>query len=213
MSTPSKAKSEVQAKTTTPVAGSQLRAISPADFTNVRINRSMLRQVILSYQANQRRGLASTKTRGLVRGGGRKPWRQKGTGRARTGSIRNPIWRGGGTIFGPSSRRNHSQAIPGRLKQQALAAALYIQAKANKLKILRMEAPITKAKDVAKLYPQVLILRKVLLVVPDASLRAGFSNFPNICSVLASRINALDVMAAHNIIFVNDAYDKVKGRI
>jgi len=191
----------------------QLQDIPSSDFIGVKINRQMLRQVILSYQANQRRGLANTKTRGLVRGGGRKPWRQKGTGRARTGSIRNPIWRGGGIIFGPSSNRNYTQIIPDKFKRIALAAALHIQAKAKKLKIVKMATPILKTKDAAKQYSQILVLRDVLLVVPDASYKIGFNNFPNIRSVVSSRINALDVMAAHNIVFVNDTYERLTTRL
>lgn len=199
---------QVDTKTNT-----QVQTISDSEFKDVKINRVQLRQVILSLQANQRRGLANTKSRGQVRGGGRKPWRQKGTGRARTGSIRNPIWRGGGIIFGPTSNRNHSQIITATFKRQSLASALHIQAKADKLKTVKIDAPVTKAKDAKVAYTELLVLRRVLLVVPSPDFGLGFRNFENMVVKNYQKINALDILTAHNIVFVNDTFDKVKTRI
>ena len=88
--------------------------LDPFVFDGV-INRDLIHQAVVSYQANQRRGLANTKTRGEVRGGGKKPWRQKGTGRARVGSIRSPLWRGGGVTFGPRPR-SYRKDLPKKMK-------------------------------------------------------------------------------------------------
>lgn len=210
MANPNKPKSEVVVKTQT---STQVQAISDSEFKDVVINRTQLRQVILSLQANQRRGLANTKSRGQVSGGGRKPWRQKGTGRARTGSIRNPIWRGGGIIFGPTSNRNHGQTITATFKRQSLASALHIQAKADKLKTVKMETPIAKAKDAKTTYPELLTLRRVLLVVPSADFGLGFRNFANTVVKNHQKVNALDILTAHNVVFVNDTFASVKARI
>lgn len=96
------------------------------EFWKGRISEFALHEAITAYQANRRLGAASTKTRGEVRGGGRKPWRQKGTGRARAGSIRSPIWVGGGRIFGPKPR-NFRKALPRKLKRRATASAWAIR--------------------------------------------------------------------------------------
>lgn len=96
----------------------------PDRLFSVKVKPALVHQVVVATQANSRAVLAHTKTKGEVRGGGRKPWKQKGTGRARQGSIRNPQWRGGGVVFGPRSNRNFSQKVNKRMKQSALAMVL-----------------------------------------------------------------------------------------
>ncbi|EKD78551.1 MAG: hypothetical protein ACD_41C00327G0002 [uncultured bacterium] len=96
----------------------------PERLFSVKVKPALVHQVVVATQANSREVLAHTKTKGEVRGGGRKPWKQKGTGRARQGSIRNPQWRGGGVVFGPRSNRNFSQKVNKRMKQSALAMVL-----------------------------------------------------------------------------------------
>lgn len=96
----------------------------PGRLFGVKVKPALVHQVVVATQANSRSVLAHTKTKGEVRGGGRKPWKQKGTGRARQGSIRNPQWRGGGVVFGPRSNRNFSQKVNKRMKQSALAMVL-----------------------------------------------------------------------------------------
>ncbi len=186
--------------------------VSPEEFAQVKTNPQVLRQVVLGYLANQHRSTAHTKTRGNVSGGGRKPWRQKGTGRARTGSTRNPIWRSGGIVFGPSNRRNYGHALPARLRRQALSSALALKAKAGKLKLLELSEPLTRARDVKSQLPQLYSMRRVLLIVPNEKFKAAFRNLPNIFPVIGSRINALDILSAQNVVFINDTYKKVKGR-
>jgi len=115
------------------------------------VNTKCLYQVIHSYLANQRKGLAATKTRGEVSGGGRKPWKQKGTGRARVGSIRSPLWRHGGVVFGPHPR-DFSYEVPQKIKNLALKSSLNAKVKENNLIILdnlKLDKP--KTKDAAQI--------------------------------------------------------------
>ena len=110
------------------------------------VNEALLHQAVVAYMANQRQGTSAVKTRAQVRGGGRKPWRQKHTGRARQGSIRSPHWRKGGIVFGPSPR-DYRLAIPARLKRQALASALAQRASEGQVRVvseLAFEAPKTQ---------------------------------------------------------------------
>ena len=110
------------------------------------LNQALLYQAVKRHLANKRMGTAATKTRGLVRGGGRKPWRQKGTGRARSGSTRSPIWVGGGTVFGPQPR-SYKQKMPRRMRRLATAIALSEKLRAGELVFLnefKFEAPKTK---------------------------------------------------------------------
>ena len=99
-------------------------------------NLAALHQTISAFRANQRKGLAATKTRGEVSGGGKKPWRQKGTGRARSGTSRSPIWRSGGTVFGPHPR-DYSYSIPKKVRKKAWISALSMKLKENKMVILK----------------------------------------------------------------------------
>ncbi|MFH0905656.1 MAG: 50S ribosomal protein L4 [bacterium] len=193
---------------------SKLQIISVDEAPKTRLlGAIMLRQILLSYQSNQRRSTASTKTRGMVSGGGRKPWRQKGTGRARVGSSRNPIWRGGGAAFGPSTARNFQQLIPIRLRQQALATVLSLKAQAGRLKQANLDNPIVKVSDLKKQLPELLNIRKALLIIPDATWARGVANLPNLWPVTVARVNPLDIASAHTVIFVNNTYSQIKDRL
>ena len=121
--------------------------ILPKEIFEVPMNSDLVHQVLISYNANKRQNTAHTKTRGEVRGGGRKPWRQKGTGRARHGSIRSPLWKGGGVTFGPRNEKNWLKDIPKKMKKKALFKVLSEKAKNNLLVVLdkmEMEKPKTK---------------------------------------------------------------------
>ena len=118
-----------------------------------KINMSLLHQAVVTYLANQRKGLASTKTRGEVRGGGRKPWRQKGTGRARVGSIRSPLWKGGGATFGPKPR-DYSQKMPQRMKALALKSALNAKLNDKELMVIDdIKLRSHKTKECSEVFP------------------------------------------------------------
>ena len=116
----------------------------------VEVNQALLHQAIVMYEANKRQGTSSTKTRGEVRGGGRKPWRQKGTGRARHGSIRSPQWRGGGVVFGPRPRE-WRQAMPKKARRAALRSALSAKVASGDLVVLdKLEIPEPKTQHMAQ---------------------------------------------------------------
>src|SRR3989338_3086495 len=117
-----------------------------SEIFNAKVNKVLLHQVLAMYMANQRQGNASTKTRGEVRGGGQKPWGQRGTGRARAGSIRSPLWRGGGIIFGPRVR-DFSYSLPQKARRLALLEAIKSKIQANDIVIfdkIEIERPKTK---------------------------------------------------------------------
>ncbi len=121
------------------------KILLPKEIFDVKINHDLIHQVVVSQMANQRKVLAQTKTRGEVSGGGKKPWRQKGTGRARHGSIRSPLWRGGGITFGPRKEKVFKKTIPKKIKRKALLMILTAKAKSNLL-ILLDKLKLEKAK-------------------------------------------------------------------
>jgi large subunit ribosomal protein L4 len=133
-----------------PVYNIQGEQVSEAELRDdifaVRVNEALMHQALVRQLANARLGTHKAKTRGEISGGGRKPWRQKGTGRARQGSIRAPHWRGGGTVFGPAPR-SYEQKMPRKMRRQALRSALSVKASASQVKVLdafEMSEPRTK---------------------------------------------------------------------
>jgi len=124
----------------------------PKEIFDVKLNPDLVHQVATSQMANRRQVIAHTKDRGEVRGGGKKPWRQKGTGRARHGSIRSPLWKGGGVTFGPTKERNFKKIIPKKMKRKALFMVLSAKAKENLLIILdTLKLPLPKTKVISQI--------------------------------------------------------------
>jgi large subunit ribosomal protein L4 len=158
--------------------------------------------------ANGRENLAVTKTRGLVRGGGKKPWKQKGTGRARFGSSRNPIWRGGGIVFGPTGEENYSKQLNTKAKRTALRQALSLAAKADKIAVIEDITPKEgKTAELNKVLTKVEATRRVLLVVETKStelLRAS-RNLQDVQVVSAKYLTVFDILNADRIVFTNSA--------
>ncbi len=186
----------------------------PKEIFEVKINPNLVHQVVISQMANRRQVLANTKTRGEVRGGGRKPWRQKGTGRARHGSRRSPIWRGGGITFGPRKDRVFKKKINKKMKRQVLFMVLSGKVKNNMLVVLedlKVEKPKTKL--------MVAILKKLpskeqsaLIVLPkmDKSLITASRNIPNIKTIQAKDLNALDLLSLKYLIMPKEAIKLIK---
>lgn len=179
----------------------------------------LLAEAVRIQDSNARKGLAHTKTKGEVSGGGKKPWRQKGTGRARAGSIRSPLWRGGGITFGPRSKRNWNLKINKKAKRKALFMALSDKVTENQLIALESIA----LKEVkTKLFLQVLEAfakkikdfgRKTLVVIPQANadLQTASRNIPNITMVLADSLNVKDVLIADNVLVLQDSFPIIES--
>jgi large subunit ribosomal protein L4 len=188
-----------------------------------KVNTGVLYQAVLMYRANLRRGLASTKTRGEVSGGGRKPWRQKGTGRARVGSSRNPLWRKGGVVFGPHPERVFGFSLPKRIKLAALKSSLNAKLNENNLLILddlKIDSP--KTKEVAKILSNLKLNNKsrqqtALLILEDINdnVKRGFRNISFLDTVKAANINAYDILKVKKLIAtfngIKILVDRIKG--
>ncbi|MBZ1356155.1 MAG: 50S ribosomal protein L4 [Candidatus Nealsonbacteria bacterium] len=186
--------------------GEELKKIDVSDDVfNVEPNFDLLHQVVVSQMSNRRQGTAHTKDRGDVSGGGKKPWRQKGTGRARHGSTRSPIWKGGGVTFGPRSDKNYKRVIPKLMKRKALFMVLSAKLKDNEMKVLdKIELNNHKTKgaiEVLNNFPEI-IKKNTLLILPDTnkSVLLGFRNIPKIELMQAKDLNALDLLSFKNII-------------
>ncbi len=174
-------------------------------------NHELLKAAYVAYQANGRQNLAVTKTRGLVRGGGRKPWKQKGTGRARFGSSRVPIWRGGGITFGPTGQENYSKQMNTKAKRLAIRQALSLAAVENKVSVIEdIVSKDGKTAELARLLAKIGATRNILIIVDNKSpeLVRAARNLPNVKVVSANYVNVYDVLNADSIIF-NQAALKV----
>jgi len=174
----------------------------------------LLQQAYTSYLANGRDNLAVTKTRGLVRGGGRKPWRQKGTGRARFGSIRNPIWTGGGIAFGPTGQENYKKKLHKNAKHQALRQALSLSLDSGKFHVIEAIDPkMTKTKEAVSLISKLKLEGKLLIVVDNKteSLSRAVQNINNVSCVQATYLNVFDVLNADNIIVEKPAIEAIEN--
>ncbi|HKU18458.1 MAG TPA: 50S ribosomal protein L4 [Candidatus Saccharimonadales bacterium] len=184
--------------------------LNAAVFAVMPENHELLKLVYNAYLANGRDNLAQTKTRGLVRGGGKKPWKQKGTGRARFGSSRNPIWRGGGIAFGPTGEENYSTKVHVSAKRQALRQALSLAAGENRVRVIEtFECKDGKVAPVVKLLDKIEATGKVLVVVSvkDNLAERATRNLANVKIVQANYLNVYDVMNADTILVSEKALD------
>ncbi|MDI6853398.1 MAG: 50S ribosomal protein L4 [Deltaproteobacteria bacterium] len=174
----------------------------------------ILHEVVTWQRACRRAGTASTKTRGEVSGGGRKPWRQKGTGRARAGSIRSPIWKGGGTVFGPKPR-SYAYTLPKKVKRLALKMALSSKVKNGKLVVLEdypQESPKTKE------FVQVLKnfdISKALFITPEEHrvLKLSARNVPFVQVMLTAGLNVYDILKHDHLVLLSPAIAEIEARL
>jgi large subunit ribosomal protein L4 len=186
----------------------------PEEIFGVELNKDLLYQVVVSQQANKRHSTAHTKTRGEVRGGGKKPWRQKGLGRARHGSIRSPIWIGGGTTFGPRNEKNYKKRIPKKMKRKALFMALSSKVNDKTLIIVnKLEIEKAKTKLAANIFNKIIEGKnKSLVVLPelDKNLILAIRNIPYLKTIQAKDLNCLTVLRYKNVIMPKDSIDVIK---
>lgn len=193
-------------KQTTVKATTLPKEIFGVDVTN----HDLVKRAYEAYLANGRQNLAVTKTRGLVRGGGRKPWRQKGTGRARVGSSRNPIWRGGGITFGPTGLENYRKELSTAQKRQAIRQALTIAK--DRILVAEFSAGEGKTKSTTEFLNKHKLERRVLLVVDnkDALVDRATRNVPNVKAVQATYLNVFDIINADHIVMNKKSVELVK---
>jgi len=171
-------------------------------------NHQLLRQAYDAYLANGRDNLAVVKTRGLVSGGGKKPWKQKGTGRARFGSSRNPIWRGGGIVFGPTGEENYTKKLPTASKRLAIRQALSLANADNKLVVIeKLHVKDGKTAELAKLLPKLGVTRRALIVVTEKTpeLARAVANLGDVTVTSATYMNVYNTLNADTIVFTADA--------
>ncbi|MCD6400203.1 50S ribosomal protein L4 [candidate division WOR-3 bacterium] len=185
----------------------------PAEIFGFKPRESAVYEAIKNYLANQRQGTANTKTKGEVRGGGRKPWRQKGTGRARSGSIRSPLWKGGGTIFGPRVR-NYSYSIPKKLKRQALFSALSHRASQGNVFVIEkpgLKKPMTKSIEL--ILKQLDLYGKKILVIykgKDENFYKSCRNIRNLSVIEAYKLNPYEVLKSKYMLITTDGLEQLK---
>ncbi len=178
------------------------------------LNEAVVYDVVKMQMAARRSGTSSTKTRSDVRGGGKKPWRQKGTGRARAGTTRSPIWRGGGIVFGPHPR-DYSFNVPKKVRKKALISVLSMKLKEDKMLILRdfpMEKISTKAfKNVVDLFG----FKKVLFVldVNNEVLLKSSRNIRNIKMIRSEGINVYDILNCEHLVLLEPSVKKIEGAL
>jgi large subunit ribosomal protein L4 len=186
--------------------------LNKAIFAIIPENHDLLKSAYTAYLANGRINLAVTKTRGLVSGGGRKPWRQKGTGRARFGSSRNPIWRSGGIAFGPTGKENYTKILPLTQKRQAIRQALSLAAKDDHIKIIEtFECPEGSVKQTVQLLKKIEAKGSILLVVSvkDDMVERATRNIAELKVVSARYLNVFDVLNADTIVISQKSLDEI----
>jgi len=180
------------------------------------VREALLHEVVRSQLARRRAGTAATKTKGFVSGGGKKPWKQKGTGRARAGSIRSPLWAGGGTIFGPQPR-DYSYRLPRSARRAALQAALAARHGADALTVvdaIALAEPKTK-RMVEWLGGLGLVDASVLVVLPehDQAVERAARNLPRVKVLVAGGLNVYDVLGHTQLVIVRAALEQLAARL
>lgn len=193
------------------IAGQETGEIELNDsIFGVDYNEAVIHQAVVRQMANERLGTHATKTRGLVRGGGKKPWKQKGTGRARVGSIRSPLWVGGGTVFGPTPR-SHAKDMPRKARQLAVKSALSEKLRANELIVIDaidFEAP--KTKNVVKMLADLHSEGKALIVDGARNTVLSARNIPGVKAYAPSGLNIYDIVNTDKLFLTQEAVKKIE---
>lgn len=187
-----------------------------ARFEHRRIAPSLLHQAVVRELANVRIPRAHTKGRGEIRGGGRKPWRQKGTGRARHGSIRSPLWRGGGVVFGPRTEETYRKRMPARMRQQALALALVTKARDQELRMVEALPATSKTKELVTFLKHCGLQGSVLLVPPRAQLagvRRAARNIRELRVADPTSVSTADVLRTKLLLATPESWTVLEGRL
>ena len=186
----------------------------PDKIFNAKWNPDLVHQALMVQLANRREPWAHAKDRSEVRGGGRKPWRQKGTGRARHGSIRSPLWKGGGVTFGPNKERNFVKKINKKMKQLAIFSVFSKKIKDNELKVIdKFDVAVKKAKEWKKILKEMADLRSTALLIPavaNKKIHQAVNNIKNIETISPYSLNIYDLLKHKNIILEKEAVEEIK---
>ncbi len=184
----------------------------PDDIFGVEINRGLLHEAVRNHLANKRQGTAATKTRAMVSGGGRKPYRQKGTGRSRAGSNRSPLWRGGGTAFGPQTR-DYSYKLPKKVKWAALSSALAAKLSSGEVTVID-DLSITepKTKTVKGLLEGLGLKNNVLIIVPEknTAFELAVRNIPKVNVARVNELNVYSILVHEKLLIAKEAVERMK---
>jgi large subunit ribosomal protein L4 len=195
----------------------ETRVIHPelrADIFAVKVLPHLLQQVVRMQLNNRRMGSAATKTKGFVRGGGKKPWRQKGTGRARAGSIRSPLWVGGGTIFGPQPR-DYTYRLPKKARRAALLSTLSLKNREGKLIIVeKIELGETKTKLMRQMLAD-LKVESALIVLGESArdIELATRNLPNAKTLRVDGLNVYDILRHEHLILTAQALQAIEAKL
>ncbi|WP_278673751.1 50S ribosomal protein L4 [Acidaminococcus fermentans] len=179
----------------------------------VEFNEAVVHQAVVMQQANERQGTHATKTRGMVRGGGRKPWKQKGTGRARAGSVRSPLWVGGGTVFGPAPR-SHAKDMPRKARRLAIRCALSAKVAEGALVVvdnLTFDAP--KTKDAIAMLTGFEAADKKALIITDGeneNVEKSSRNIEKVKALSNDCLNVYDILNAEKVLLAKDAVARIE---
>ncbi|MDO5649921.1 MAG: 50S ribosomal protein L4 [Gallicola sp.] len=178
----------------------------------IEVNEHAVYEVVKNQLANKRQGTQSAKTRAEVRGGGRKPWRQKGTGRARQGSTRSPQWTGGGVVFAPKPR-DYSYSVPKKVKRLALKSVLTSKVNDEEIIVLdKLELDAISTKAAQEVISKINIGKNALFVVSekDEKVYRSFKNIPNVDTVVADKMNVYDILKYDSFVVTQDAVKKIE---
>lgn len=184
--------------------------VLPKEIFEVPMNADLVHQVLISHTANQRQNSAHTKNRGEVRGGGKKPWRQKGTGNARAGSSRSPIWVGGGKALGPRFRNPHL-SLPKKMKKQALSQALSEKLRSGQIMVItNIEKAQPKTKSIVNLLSKLDTKGSTVFVIAEKieNLKLASRNIPKVSIEMAQDLNAYKVTNSNNLLLSKEAIAK-----
>ncbi|MEA3344425.1 MAG: 50S ribosomal protein L4 [Patescibacteria group bacterium] len=186
----------------------------PKDIFEIKMNEDLVHQVAVSQIANRRKIIAKTKDRSEVRGGGRKPWQQKGTGRARVGSNRSPIWKGGGVTFGPRTERVFKKRIPTKMRRKALFMILSAKAKDNLIFVLdSIKTEMPKTKPMAKVFSTLFLKNGsglVVLAERDLNTIKSIRNIAKVGVIQAKDLNPLDLLSYKYLIVTKESLEVIK---
>lgn len=196
--------------------GQILRQVDiPDGVFGVEVKDHLLYEVVRYQLARRRQGTAHTKNRSAVRGGGRKPWRQKGTGRARAGSRRSPLWRGGGVVFGPMPR-TYAYSMPKKKRRAALCGALTLKLRENGFRVIdRFDVAQPKTRQIMQLIKNFTEDSKVLLLIgePNEALHLSARNIQQVKVLPVAGLNVYDLLYHTTVICAEEALDKISGRL